>query len=167
MKVAVISDIHDHIENLKKALAEIKAQKCQSIICCGDICAPFTIKILASSHLPTYSVFGNNDGDQAGLVLESSGKVVFSPVSREQFELDLGDKKIAVIHYPQFARILAVVGKYDAVFYGHDHLKNLETINKTILCNPGPVCGIIKGDYATASFAIFDTDKNSIDFVTL
>ncbi|KAF0130332.1 MAG: phosphoesterase [Bacteroidetes bacterium] len=37
MRIALISDIHEDIESLKKALAMIEREKCDQIICLGDI----------------------------------------------------------------------------------------------------------------------------------
>ncbi len=39
MKVAIISDTHDHIENTEKAIKIFKQEKISSIIHCGNFCA--------------------------------------------------------------------------------------------------------------------------------
>jgi len=75
-------------------------------------------------------------------------------------EVGLGGKKIAWTHFPQFAKPLAVTGKYDAVFYGHTHKKHEEKIGKTLLVNPGN----IMGNPGPASFAVYDTSSDSVDF---
>lgn len=167
MKIAVLSDIHDHIENLKQALGKISSQSCESIIFCGDFCAPFTARRLAESNLPIYSTFGNNDGDQGEIILSTSGKIQFFSVGKENGEITLAGRKIAFCHYPKYAKLLAESGQFDAVFYGHNHLKSLEKIKKTILCNPGAVCGIVNGEPGTATFVTYDTDTDNIEFIPL
>ena len=62
MKIAIISDIHDHRKKLEKALVQI--QEADKLICCGDLCSPFIIRDLGSGFSGTiHIVFGNNDGD--------------------------------------------------------------------------------------------------------
>ena len=60
MKIAIISDIHDHRVMLKKALSQL--QDTEAMICCGDLCSPFIMKQLGEEyHHPIHIVFGNND----------------------------------------------------------------------------------------------------------
>lgn len=64
MKIAVISDIHDNIWNLEKALAMPDLQATEAMLFCGDLCAPFVIHLLGRAYSrPIHMVFGNNDGD--------------------------------------------------------------------------------------------------------
>ena len=59
MKIAVISDIHDNIGNLKKTLALIKKAGCERIIFCGDMCTLFSAEELDKAGIKTYIVLGN------------------------------------------------------------------------------------------------------------
>ncbi|MCJ7773383.1 MAG: metallophosphoesterase family protein, partial [Desulfobacterales bacterium] len=64
MIIAVMSDSHDNIWNLRKALDIIKQEAAVMIIHCGDFVAPFMLKELDLAGIPVHGVFGNNDGDQ-------------------------------------------------------------------------------------------------------
>ena len=64
MKIAVISDSHDHIDNLRKAIKIIKTENIDYTIHCGDFCAPFIIKELSTLEHEVFGVFGNVDGDK-------------------------------------------------------------------------------------------------------
>ena len=69
MKIAVISDIHDNIWNLQKALAMPELQATEAMLCCGDLCSPFVIHLLGRAYSgPVHIVFGNNDGDVAAII---------------------------------------------------------------------------------------------------
>ena len=61
MKIAIISDTHDNIENTEKAIEIFKQKKVSSIIHCGDFCAPFMMIILDRAEIPIDCVFGNID----------------------------------------------------------------------------------------------------------
>ncbi|KKU03058.1 MAG: phosphodiesterase, MJ0936 family protein [Candidatus Amesbacteria bacterium GW2011_GWB1_47_26] len=166
MKIAVLSDTHDHIWNLRKAIQIIKEQKCEVIIFCGDFCAPFTAVILAESALPIYACFGNNDEDQFA-ISEKLKAVQLWPLTKEFAEVELESKKIAFCHYPKLGKLLAGTGDYDAVFHGHTHKAYQEQVGKTLLANPGSICGIISGKLAPASFGIYDTLSSSYTSVSL
>lgn len=167
MKIAVLSDTHDHIWNTEKVLKQIKNSKVKVIFHLGDIVAPFMSKLLSKANLPTYICLGNNDEDQIGLMQFSSKKFTWIPLLKEFGEVTLGGKKIAFCHYPKLAQLLAESGEYDAVFYGHTHTPRNERINKTLLLNPGAVCGILNGKPSCASYAIYDTTTNSAKIIEI
>ena len=166
MKIAILSDIHDHIDNLKKALSKLDAE---AIIFCGDMVSPFTTKILATANLPTYSCLGNNDEDQIGLVKNGGAKFTWTHLSQEFGQVELDGKQLAFCHYPKLAQLLAKTDEYDAVFYGHTHEAKNEKIGNTLLLNPGSICGINfeKGGYDTASYALYDTSSNSAKIIEI
>lgn len=45
MKIAVVSDIHDHIHNLRAVLGRLQAARV--LLCPGDLCAPFVVDVEA------------------------------------------------------------------------------------------------------------------------
>ena len=68
MKISVISDIHDHIWNLQKALSMPELQATEAMLFCGDLCSPFVIHLLGRVYSnPIHMVLGNNDGDVAAI----------------------------------------------------------------------------------------------------
>ena len=64
MKIAVISDTHDHLENSDKAIDIINGAGADALIHCGDLCSPFVLDHLAAFTGPVHMVFGNNEGDR-------------------------------------------------------------------------------------------------------
>ena len=68
MKIAVLSDCHDHLENLALAMALVRESGAARLFYLGDFCAPFTLAALAEGFSgPVDAVIGNNDGDVAKL----------------------------------------------------------------------------------------------------
>ena len=61
MKFAIISDTHDNVPNMEKALAWMNKNNIGQIIHCGDLCAPgVLVNVLAPQFAGTiHMVFGN------------------------------------------------------------------------------------------------------------
>ncbi|MEO1010878.1 MAG: YfcE family phosphodiesterase [Bacteroidota bacterium] len=160
MKIAIISDIHDHVQNLKKALALPQLQNTEALLCCGDLCSPFMIRLLAQGYpQPIHTVLGNNDGDVASFIQVSKSFLHFQ-IHGEFFRGDLGGISIAANHYPEKAKALAQNGGYDVVCYGHNHtLAHDEIIGNTLYMNPGAIMGFHGGHLTEipATFLILDT----------
>ena len=61
-------------------------------------------------------------------------------------------------------RALAESGLYDVVVYGHTHQASLERRGKTLVVNPGELCGCLTG---RSSYALIDLEKLETDLVLL
>ena len=157
MKIAILSDIHDNIWNLKKVLKRIKKEKCKAILFCGDYCAPSVVKLIIELKLPTYAVFGNVDGAHYEIT-KLAESISYYHQFKGMAEVELDRKKIALCHYPQLAEGLAHTGKYDAVFHGHTHKARQEKIGKALIANPGEVMGM-KGK---CTFGVYVTKTNEL-----
>lgn len=168
MKILVLSDIHDHIDKLRQVLAEVKGQVAAAVFC-GDLVSPFTAGLLAQLDVPTHAGLGNNDEDSIGLVKRSGPKFSWIHLSQEFGQVEIGGRQIAFCHYPKLAEFLAKSGDYDAVFFGHTHVAQSGMVGKTLLLNPGAVCGINfdSGKYDPGSYAIYDTDSNQAEIISL
>jgi putative phosphoesterase len=132
MKIAVLSDSHDHIWNLQKVIDDLK-NKVESIIHCGDVVAGFSVKIIASANLPTHICLGNNDEDHLAMFKNGNKKFTWVHVGQQFGELEIGNRKIAFCHYPKLAGLLAKSDEYDAVFYGHTHKVENKSVGKTLI----------------------------------
>ncbi len=159
MLIGIISDTHDHIENLQRALALLKEKKVGAIIHCGDFCAPFMIDELDSIGIPAYCVFGNIDDKFLTTRKADASKNV--KLYGDIAELELGGKKIAVNHYPLIGESLASTGKYDLVCCGHTHKKDLRKIGDALLLNPGK----LMGRFGEISVALYDTETGEAEHI--
>ncbi len=163
MKVAVISDIHENFHNLVGALKMIESLEIEMILFLGDFMNNGIAKILASSKIPVYSIWGNNDGDKVAITKTSLSEGSNLKMAFDTFDiLELDGKKIFLTHYPILAKPMAKSGDFDAVFYGHNHEKNLDKIGDCLICNPGEISS---HKFGIASFAIYDTSDNSAEII--
>jgi putative phosphoesterase len=170
MKIAVISDSHDHKNNILKAVSIINERKVDVLIHCGDYVAPFVRKwfnnLNDSIKKNFYGVFGNNDGEVLFLK-ENLGQICEFPQNAKEQILELGGKRIFVSHMPteQTIEALGKSGDFDIILTGHTHfLSNQKLDNGTLVINPGELCGYLTDK---ATFAIVDTDKMESEIVEL
>lgn len=163
MILAVMSDTHDHIWNLRKALEIVKSHQAEAIIHCGDFVAPFVLKELDQAQVPVHGVFGNNDGDQYTLTklsLTTLSNIILHGLSGEA---EFSGFSVAFTHYRAVAEGLAENGRFDLVCFGHSHEVCLERLGKTVLLNPGEVMG----KDGSPGFYLVDTSKGKYDRVSL
>ncbi|GIV70869.1 YfcE family phosphodiesterase [Caldilinea sp.] len=162
-RIAILSDSHDQIAHLTRALEAANTAGASALLHCGDLCAPFMLNLIGE-RFPgaVHVVFGNNDGD--GRLLQTiASKHPHVTLHGVYAELTIEGRQIAMIHYPEPARRIAQSGQFDLVCYGHDHTRWLEQVGKGWLLNPGEVLGM-KGQ---ATWALYDTQTGEVAIQTL
>ena len=165
MRVAVLSDTHDHLDQLAKALAPVRESGAEAVVFCGDFCAPFTLAALAEGYAgPIHAVFGNNDGDRM-MLLDVASQHPHVRLHGEVGRLELGGRQVAVVHYADLGHELAASNNYDAVFCGHTHVYEEARVGRrpTLVVNPGEVMGRL-GD---PSWALADLTSLSVEKMRL
>ena len=179
MLIAVISDIHDHLENLARALDRITTHRDDAgeavgaLLCCGDLNSPFVVGALAQGFAgPVTVVFGNNEGDKyritslaAGLGGAAAGATpaVGEPtnvrIAGETARLELGGRRVCLHHFNEVGAIIAATDRFDLVCYGHDHAYLLRrgVLGATEM-NPGAIMGWRPGHGAVpVTYGLYDT----------
>ena len=166
MKIGVISDIHDNAHNLVLALQElIEKHKARQIIFLGDFAGAAIARILKASPVPVFGIWGNNDGDKfliTQMAMAKDSNLTMSFATFDIFEID--KRKIFLTHYPMLAEPMAKSGQFDAVFYGHNHLKHIEQIDNCLVLNPGEIAATKTG---IATYALYDTTTNTAEIFEL
>ena len=161
MKIAILSDSHDHLPNLREAVRLSNQRGCALLIHCGDLISPFMLEELAAFAGAVHLVYGNNVGDQH--LISSSCGARFPALSHHGMlgAVEAGGLKIAFTHYPQVARGLAAQGQFDVVCCGHNHLCRVEEIGATLLVNPGELLG----KDAQPSFVVMECPGRQVEVV--
>lgn len=146
MLIAIVSDIHDNLANLKKFLDFCKKKKIKFILICGDTGNDDTLEsIYATFNGEIFVCLGNADN-------------LKSKTFSDWGKAEIGGLKIAFSHFPEKAKELAQSQNYDFVFFGHTHKPWLEKIGQCFLANPGNLAGL----YYKASFATLDTKTKEL-----
>ena len=169
MKIGILSDTHDQIENIKKAVKLLNAENIELVIHCGDWVSPFSLQYYKDLTCPIHGIFGNNDGDKFRHL--ERAKVYGVNVSYEDrfISTEIDGKKIAVFHgdYEEIIDALLASQMYDVVFHGHNHQKEIKTVGKTLSVNPGTCMEETAPEVKGASFAIYETQSNSAHIIEL
>lgn len=162
MKIGIISDSHDNIANLTKALDWLKKEGVEKIICLGDLTNIDTAGYLAGRFSKEiFIVRGNADNYDSK---ELSGiKNIF--YLEEIGAIEINGLKIGLVHEPFKIESLTKKGKkvFDFIFHGHTHKPWIEKSGLTTIANPGNLAGTVY----QASFAVFDTNKKSLELKIL
>jgi uncharacterized protein len=173
MLIGIISDIHDNLFGLKKAIQIFKDNKVEMIICCGDWVSPFTLeffdKEMGQSSIPVKSVVGNNPGDTKRTMM--SNNKMYNPIEwpkTETLKLDIDRKKAIIYHGDDYEILNALIDcqKYDVVFTGHTHSPRNEVIGKTLVLNPGSTSYACEGKIIDrASVATYNSRTNKAEII--
>ncbi|NPA06752.1 MAG: metallophosphoesterase [Chloroflexi bacterium] len=157
MHIAVLSDTHDNIWTLTRALPQLRTA--DIVLHAGDWVAPFILKRLAEGlAAPIHGVFGNNDGERRGLAALAN-QYDHVHLHGDFAFLEFGGYRIAVVHYPELAQELARTGSWDLVVYGHNHQAREVRQGSTLLLNPGELFGGLTG---RSSWALVDTVTQTV-----
>jgi len=163
MKIAILSDSHDNLPNLKKALNFCKKNRITTIIHCGDLCQLISLISSWPEKLDAKVHFTYGNADYVDDINQQVKNFKFFKIYGQIGTITLENKKIAFTHHLIKAKELGETQKYDYVFYGHDHKPWEQSIGKTKLVNPGTLAGM----FYKATFAILDLEKNKLDLIIL
>ncbi|MBT4349658.1 YfcE family phosphodiesterase [bacterium] len=163
-KLAVISDIHDNIPNLEKALSIIKEEKIDYLICTGDVQSIEAWQIIDNLNIPSWAVMGNVDHDILGeenIRKQIKNITLFPNVGTAEIE----NKQIFFAHYPQVVNKALPKSKkqYDLALYGHTHKPWEEKWRNTKILCPGNIANI----YFMPTFAIVNLDNLKAQLILL
>ncbi|HFD80551.1 MAG TPA: metallophosphoesterase, partial [Gammaproteobacteria bacterium] len=174
MKVCIVSDSHDHRPLLAAAVRAAKAQGAEAVLHCGDVVAASTLSVLKPLGLPVHVIHGNNTGDlyMMARVANKPGNLV--TFYGQDAGIELGGRRIFLVHYPHYARAMATTGDWDLVCCGHDHEARIETVANikgtlTHLVDPGTVGGVaapatwVLGDLETMEFTLHEVVEDVED----
>ena len=141
MLIAVMSDSHDNIWNIRKAVALVREKGAGMIIHCGDFVAPFTLRELDAAGVPVHGAFGNNDGDPFLMAKVAATECVNITLHGFMGNVAAGAWRVAFTHRRETAVGLAASGSFDLACYGHTHAFAMDEAFGKPLLNPGEVMG--------------------------
>ena len=94
MKIGLISDTHDNIENIQKAVGEFNNRHVDIVLHAGDFVSPIAVESFAAVKL--VGILGNNDTDIPGLT--SAFNKIHGELKGEIFEAVYDGMKLVIYH---------------------------------------------------------------------
>ena len=180
MKIGIISDSHDDVNNVNKAINIFQEEKVKAIIHAGDIISPPIIKEfkkLTDGGVKFFGIFGNNDGEKKGL--ENAFSYINGELLGDEGKIEIDGLKICIYHGQDTHKKEKIINsqKFDIFIYGHSHTKDSVVVKnkkrETIVLNPGSshrqaLTNFSDPQYFPApSIIIFDTITKEGIFVDL
>ena len=159
MLIGIISDSHDNLVNLEKALVILQARKVEHILHAGDYVSPFTARVLKKFTGGFTGIFGNNDGEKLFL-----RKMFNDTIHPQPHILTLHDRKIVMMHEHDLVDALADSGHFDLVVYGHTHEPDIRQRGNALIVNPGELSGWLHG---RSTVAVVDLTALSAELIEL
>ncbi len=160
MKIGIISDTHNDIELVRKAIEIFGEKKVDLIVHAGDITSPKMLSLFKGFKCKF--VLGNGDIDVEDLNAESE-KLGFDRIEKYvTFSAD--GKKIIAFHgndIPFFRQAVAS-GEHDYVIKGHTHIFENYLTGTTRVINPGSLYGADE-----FSIAILHTESGRVERIRI
>lgn len=159
MKIGVISDTHDRLPTFRRAVALFERLKVQAIFHAGDFIAPFAAQLIKPDILdiPTYLVYGNNDGERAGL------KKILPHIQDGTLRAELGGRTIVMHHFIDWFGP-GETDEADLVISGHTHEVVNEKRGEQLILNPGECCGWVS---ERCTIATVDLDRLEAEIIEI
>jgi hypothetical protein len=162
MKIGILSDTHDELDRLEKALTFLRDEQVTTLLHCGDLCGPDIIQMM--SGFDVRIARGNMDRlpelKMMAQIILGNGRLA----SVHQFTLD--GYAAAMLHGNDSNRLKSMInsGEYAYVFHGHTHRRRDQMIGRTRVINPGALGGT---RWQQRSFCILELTTGEARFVRL
>jgi len=165
MLIGILADTHDNVVRTREEVALFTRARVGLMLHAGDVIAPFMIETLADLAIPLIGVFGNNDGDRE-LLVKMCTRHPHIMFKGSFARLEAGGLSVALIHGTDRDLLDALIsgGTFDLVVCGHTHRPEVREQGRTLVVNPGEVCGYLSG---RSTVAIADTARHSAEILDL
>lgn len=148
MLIGLMSDSHDNLENIRKAVQMLQKKAAGALIHAGDFVAPFAVKEILAFGPEVYGIFGNNDGERAGIAK------LWKRVFCGPYLFELGGLRILAAH-DEADLERNIYENVDVKVFGHSHKARIVE-GRPLTVNPGETGGWLTG---RSTCALLDTDK--------
>jgi hypothetical protein len=159
-----MADTHDRLPLLDKAIQCLNEERVELVLHAGDYIAPFVVPHYKPLKASLIGVFGNNDAEREAL--RKRFAAIGGEIRGKFAEISVDKIKIALLHgeEEELLRSLIETEGYDVVIYGHTHEADIHRKGRTLVINPGEICGYLTGH---STLSVLDTQKLDVRTISL
>lgn len=161
MKIGILADIHDNVDNLRHAIRLFNAMQCKAVLLAGDFVSPLVVPCMRKLTCPVIACYGDNDGNQTGIAggMKIVGTLGYPPMCWKSRD---GVRFLMAHHLDAMRDCL---GEADVVIFAHTHRPScVKDRNGRMFLNPGEVGGWM---FRKPTVAIYDTETRDAEIVDL
>jgi len=164
MIVGLMADTHDRLPFIDKAVERLNQEKVDLVLHAGDYIAGFSVQHLEPLKAPLVGVFGNNDGDHE--LLQKKFEKLDAELRGRFAEIVVDGLKIAMLHGEEEGLLNSLINaeSHDFIVHGHTHEAKIYQKGKTLIVNPGEVCGYLSGK---STIAVLNTEAREAKIIQL
>ncbi|RIK78130.1 MAG: hypothetical protein DCC68_15820 [Planctomycetota bacterium] len=161
MRLGVFADVHDHIDHLRLAVAEIDRRGCDLAVFAGDLVSTLCVPHLRELACPLVGCYGDNEGNRVGL---AAGMRILGRFGDPPLGFRTADgTRIVLTH-----QLWLVKGELDGaeiVIHAHTHRPRIHRDDAgRLIVNPGETSG---WTYRRPTMAIVETQPLAGEIVDL
>jgi hypothetical protein len=162
MRIALMSDTHDDLRALERALEIVRAEEIDVVLHCGDLCGPAIIEAL--SAFDTWIARGNMDRHPE--LAPTAREAVGAGRLADRHRLTLDGHSAVLVHGHRESELRGIInsGRHGYVFHGHTHRRRDQCVGPTRVINPGALGGL---PWQQRSFCILDLAADRVTFFDL
>ena len=157
MIVGLVSDTHDNIHMIDRAVERLNEERVGLVLHAGDYVSAFTAEHFEPLDAPMIGVYGNNCAER-----EVLGRVyaeVGAEIRGYFAEVEADGLRVALLHGHRKEDVdRAYGGGYDVIVRGHTHRASIGEEDGVLVVNPGEVCGYVSG---RCTLAFLDTESRA------
>lgn len=112
MKLGLLSDTHDDVAAVRRAVASFNCEDVSLVLHAGDIASPALADAFKGLKAPLIGVCGNNDVDWPGL---REAFLPYGQIYSGYYDSKLGPVRIALMHELRGLHLLPANRRYDVV----------------------------------------------------
>lgn len=161
MRIGIFADAHDHLDNVRRAVALFNRLECGLVLFAGDLVSPMVVPCLRKLQCPFIGIWGDNDGNKIGI---EGGMRIVGPMGEPPFAVIADDgTRILLTHVPESVRGNAE--GFHVVISAHTHRPKIVTDEAgRLFVNPGETSG---WTFRKPSVAILETAPLNAEIVWL